>query len=196
MSGWLDAWHSLTPGQGTILGGAFVLTAGIIAFGTGALDRRSEAKRYHYEEMKTLYAEALRIGRDLEIVKALPPHDRAPIITEKVDAMQRVISQLALTGNYRTADLAIAYTYQQSVQLAGWTREVESDVGLPEQIQKWFDSLTDEEQAALRNYQDVNINRRDVVQTVRKELALYVPQWSRHRRVLRKTIKAKRFALN
>ena len=77
MNGWLDAWHSLTPGQGTILGGAFVLTAGIIAFGTGALDRRSEAKRYHYEEMKTLYAEALRIGRDLEIVKALPPDDRA-----------------------------------------------------------------------------------------------------------------------
>jgi hypothetical protein len=110
--------------------------------------------------------------------------------------MQRVISELALTGNYRTADLAIAYTYQQSVQLAGWTREVESDVGLPEQIQKWFDSLTDEEQAALRNYQDVNINRRDVVQAVRKELALYLPEWSRHRRVLRKTIKAKRFALN
>ena len=72
MSGWIDFWHNLTPGQGTILGGAFVVFAGIIAFSTGALDRRSHHKRFHYEEMKTLYADALRIGRDLEILKALP----------------------------------------------------------------------------------------------------------------------------
>ena len=44
--------------------------AGIVAFGTGSLNRRSEAKRFHYEEMKALYAEALRIGRDLELLKA------------------------------------------------------------------------------------------------------------------------------
>ncbi|HTH91699.1 hypothetical protein [Mycobacterium sp.] len=196
MNFWFDAWHSLTPAQGTILGGVFVLLAGIVAFGTGALNRRSEAKRFHYEEMKALYSQALRIGRDLELLKALPPQDRSSILTEKVDAMQRVISELALTGNYKTADLAIAYQYQQSVQLAGWTRKVESDVGLPDQIRKWFHSLADEERAALRRYQDVNINRRDVVQAVRKELALYVPVWSRHRRVLRKAIKTKRYALN
>jgi hypothetical protein len=123
MNFWFDAWHSLTPAQGTILGGVFVLLAGIVAFGTGALNRRSEAKRFHYEEMKALYSQALRIGRDLELLKALPPQDRSSILTEKVDAMQRVISELALTGNYKTADLAIAYQYQQSVQLAGWTRE-------------------------------------------------------------------------
>jgi hypothetical protein len=56
--------------------------------------------------------------------------------------------------------------------------------------------MTDEERAALLKYQNVNINRRDVVQAVREELALYVPVWSRHRRVMRKTIEAKRFALN
>ena len=110
MNFWFDAWHSLTPAQGTILGGVFVLMAGIVAFGTGALDRRSRAKRFHYEEMKALYSQALRIGRDLELLKALPPQDRNAILTEKVDAMQRVISELALTGNYKTADLAIAYT--------------------------------------------------------------------------------------
>jgi hypothetical protein len=200
MSWWLDLWRNLTPAQGTFLGGAFVLTAGIVAFGTGALNRRSEAKRFHYEEMKKLYSEALRIGRDLDLLKALPPEHRAPILTEKVDALQRVISELALTGNYQTADLAIAYTYQQSVQLAGWTSESESDAendaGLSGQIRKWFESLTDEERGALRKYQDVNINRRDVVQAVRQELALYMPMWSRHRRVLQETITTRRYALN
>ena len=196
MNGLFNIWHNLTPGQGTLLGGAFVLFAGIIAFGTGAHERRSRHMRFHYQEMKTLYAEALKIGRDFEVIKALPPDDRGPILTEIVDAMQQVISELALTGNFQTADLAIAYTYQQSVQLAGWTREVESDVGWPDQFQKWVDSLTEEERAALKRYQDVNINRRDVVQAVRQELASYVPVWSRHRRVMRKTIETKRFALN
>ena len=36
MSGWFNFWHGLTPGQGTLLGGAFVVVAGIISFGTGA----------------------------------------------------------------------------------------------------------------------------------------------------------------
>jgi hypothetical protein len=194
---WLvDLWHNMTPAQGTLLGGTTVLFAGIIAFGTGSLNRRSESKRFHYEEMKTLYAEALRIGRDLELLKAVPPEDREKVLPAKIDAMQQAISELALTGDYQTAELAIAYMYQQSVQLAHWTRDVESDTGLPDQLEKWLDNLTDEERAALREYRDVNINRRDVVQAVRKELALYVGAWSRHRHALRKTIEAERFALN
>ena len=48
MSGWIDFWHGLTPGQGTLLGGAFVVLAGVIAFSTGAIDRRSQHKRFHY----------------------------------------------------------------------------------------------------------------------------------------------------
>ena len=152
MKEWFDLWHNLTPGQGTLLGGAFVLCAGIMAFGTGGLDRRSRAKRLFYEEMKALYAEALRIGRDLELFKAVPPEDRDKILAEKVDAMQRVISELALTGNYQTADLAIAYTYQQSVQLAAWSEEVENDVRWPDQFQKWLDNMTDEELAAWKKY--------------------------------------------
>ena len=56
--------------------------------------------------------------------------------------------------------------------------------------------MTEEERAALKSYGDVNINRRDVVQAVRQELASYVPVWSRHRRVMRKAIEPKRFALN
>jgi hypothetical protein len=88
MSWLLDLWHNVTPAQGTILGGTTVLIAGIIAFGTGSLNRRSEAKRFHYEEMKTLYAQALRIARDLDLLKAVPPEDREKTLGEKVDAMQ------------------------------------------------------------------------------------------------------------
>ena len=196
MNWWFDVWHSLTPAQGTLLGGVFVLCAGIVAFGTGSRDRRSQATRFHYEEMKALYSQALRIGRDFELLKAVAPVDRDKILAEKVDTLQRVISELALTGNYQTADLAIAYTYQQSVQLAAWAREVENDVGWPDQFQKWLDSMTDEERAALKKYQYVNINRRDVVQALREELALYVPRWSRYRRVMRQPIQVERYALN
>ena len=146
--------------------------------------------------MKALYYQALRIGRDLELLKAVAPEDRDKILAEKVDAMQRMISELALTGNYRTADFAIAYTYQQSVQLAAWSREFENDVGWPDQFQKWLDNMTDEERAALKKYEHVNINRRDVVQALRKELALYVPRWSRYRHAMRQPIEVERYALN
>jgi hypothetical protein len=196
MSGWINFWHNLSPGQGTLLGGAFVVFAGIIAFSTGALDRRSEHKRFHYEEMKTLYAEALRIGRDLEILKALPPGARREVLTEKAEAIDRVISELALTGNYRTADLAIAYAYQQSVQLGEWVRQVEVDAGMTERLQVWLDNMPEGQRAALQSYEDVRVHRRDVVQAVRKELGLYVPVWSRYRRALRDSIKRQDFPLN
>jgi hypothetical protein len=196
MSGWIAFWHSLTPGQGTLLGGAFVLFAGIIAFGTGALDRRSEHKRFHYEEMKALYAEALRIGRDLEILKALPPENRRDVLTEKAEAIDRVISELALTGNYGTADLAIAYAYQQSVQLGEWVRQVEADGGMTERLQVWLDNMPEGQREALKSYEDVRVNRRDVVQAVRKELGLYVPVLSRYRRALRDSISGQPFPLN
>ncbi len=196
MSGWIGFWHTLTPGQGTLLGGAFVVCAGIIAFSTGALDRRSQHKRFHYEEMKTLYAEALRIGRDLEILKALPPHVRSEVLAEKADAIDRVISELALTGNFQTADLAITYAYQQSVQLGEWVRQVETDSGETERIQMWLESMPEGQRAALKEYEDVKVQRRDVVQAARRELGRYVPVGSRYRRVLRETLKTDQFPLN
>jgi hypothetical protein len=195
MNEWMDIWHNITPGQATLLGGAFVLLAGLLTFSTGGLDRKTRAKRFYYEEMKALYAEALRIGEDLELVKAVAPEDRDKILAEKVDAMQRVLSELVLTGNYQTADLAIAYTYQQSVRLAAWSEAVENDVGWPDQFQKWLDNMTDEEQAAWKKYEHVNINRRHVVQALRRELALYVPRGSRYRRAMRQPIQGKRDAL-
>ena len=194
MTEWFDLWRDLTPGQGTFLGGAFVLFAGLVTFSTGSLDRRSRAKRLFYEEMKALYAEALRIGEDLELVKAVAPEDRDKIVAEKVDAMQKVLSELVLTGNYQTADLAVAYTYQQSVQLAKWSEEVENDVEWPDQFQRWLDNMTDEERAAWKQYEHVNINRRDVVQALRGELALYLPRGSRYRRAMGRPIHVKRDA--
>ncbi|ORW91689.1 MULTISPECIES: hypothetical protein [unclassified Mycobacterium] len=196
MSGWMDLWHNVTPGQGTLLGGAFVVLAGIIAFGTGSLDRRSEHKRFHYEEMKQLYAEALRIGRDLEILKALPPDVRREALAEKAEAIDRVISELALTGNFKTADLAIAYAYQQSVQLAEWVRQVETDEGLTGRLDMWLDNMPEGQRAALRTYEDVKVRRQDVVQAARKELGLYVPVWSRYRRMLRESLNSAQFPLN
>ena len=195
MSGWFDIWHNLTGGQGTVLGGAFVLVAGVISFGTGSLDRRSQQKRFHYEEMKTLYAEALRVGRDLEVLKALPPEVRREVLTEKADAVDRVISELALTGNYQTADLAIAYAYQQSVQLGEWVKRVEADNGFANRIDMWLDNMPEEQRAALRKYENAAVDRRDVVQAARRELGLYVPLWSRYRRVLRGAIKTEQLPL-
>jgi hypothetical protein len=195
MNGWFDIWHNLTGGQGTVLGGAFVLVAGVISFGTGSLDRRSQQKRFHYEEMKTLYAEALRVGRDLEVLKALPPEVRREVLTEKADAVDRVISELALTGNYQTADLAIAYAYQQSVQLGEWVRRVEADNGFANRIDMWLDNMPEEQRAALRKYENAAVDRRDVVQAARRELGLYVPLWSRYRRVLRGAIKTEQLPL-
>jgi tRNA nucleotidyltransferase/poly(A) polymerase len=191
-----DLWHNITPGQGTLVGGAFVVLAGIIAFSTGSLDRRSQHKRFHYEEMKTLYADALRVGRDLEVLKALPPEIRREVLTEKTDAIDRVISELALTGNHQTADLAIAYAYQQSVQLAEWVRQIETNEAATGRIQLWLDNLPEGQRAALKNYENVNVDRRDVVQAARKELGLYVPVWSRYRRMLRETLKTQQCPLN
>lgn len=196
MDWWLDLWHNLTPAQGTLLGGIFILCAAVVAFSTGSLDRRTHATRFHYEEMKTLYAEALRIGRDLELLKAVAPEDRDKILAEKVPAMQRVISELALTGNYRTADLAIEYTYQQSVQLARWSREVENDADWPGQLRLWLENMTEEDRTALKKYENVTINRRDVVQALRMELALFVPRGSRYRRVMRRPTGVDRYVLN
>jgi type II secretory pathway component PulM len=196
MTEWISLWHNVTPGQGTLLGGAFVVLAGVIAFSTGALDRRSEHKRFHYEEMKTLYAEALSIGRDLELLKALPPDLRKEVMKDKAEAIDRVISQLALTGNYQTANLAIAYAYQQSVQLGEWIKQIELDAGVTDRIQMWLDNLPDEQRVALQKYETAKVDRRDVVQAARKELGLYVPVWSRYRRSLRESVKGQLFPLS
>ena len=196
MSSWIAFWHSLTPGEGTLLGGTFVLLAGIITFGTGALDRRSQHKRFHYEEMKGLYVEALRIGRDLEIMKPFPPEIRRDVLREKAEAIDRVISELALTGNFKTAELAIAYAYQQSVQLGEWITQFEADRGLTDRLQMWLDSMPEGQRGALKEYMNVEVKRRDVVQALRKELGLYVPVWSRYRRAMRETLKVEHFPLN
>ena len=115
---------------------------------------------------------------------------------EKAEAIDRVISQLALTGNYQTANLAIAYAYQQSVQLAEWIRQIELDAGVTDRIQMWLDNLPDEQRVALQKYETAKVDRRDVVQGARKELGLYVPVWSRHRRALRETVKGQMFPLS
>ena len=108
--------------------------------------------------------------------------------------MQRVLSELALTGNYQTADLAIAYTYQQSVQLAAWSNEFENDGGGRTSFRCGSTICQTKNEPRGQKYQHVNISRRDVIQAVRDELALYVPRGSRYRRVMRQPIHVKRDA--
>jgi hypothetical protein len=60
----------------------------------------------------------------------------------------------------------------------------------------WLDNMPEEQREALWKYENVEVNRRDVVQAARRELGLYVPVWSRHRRVLRAAINADPFPLN
>ena len=59
--------ENLTPGQGTLLGGLAVLVAGIAAFSTGWFDRRAEQRRFHYEEMKQVYIDAIKYSMSLHI---------------------------------------------------------------------------------------------------------------------------------
>ena len=107
-----------------------------------------------------------------------------------------MISELALTGNYQTADLAIAYAYQQSVQLAEWVRQTEVDNGFARiALSKWLDNMPEEQRAALRKYENAAVDRRGVIQAARRELGLYVPLWSRYRRVLRGAIKTEQLPL-
>ena len=52
------------------------------------------------------------------------------------------------------------------------------------------------QRGALKEYKNVEVKRRDVVQALRKELGLYVPVWSRYRRAMRETLKVEHFPLN
>jgi hypothetical protein len=56
--------------------------------------------------------------------------------------------------------------------------------------------MTDEDLTALKEYRHVRIDRRDVVEALRGELALYVPRGSRYRRVMRRRIRVERYGLN
>jgi hypothetical protein len=80
--------------------------------------------------------------------------------------------------------------------LAEWVRQVESENGMADRIGMWLDNMPEEQRSALRKYENVDVNRRDVVQAARRELGLYVPVWSRYRRVLRGAINAEPFPLN
>jgi hypothetical protein len=57
--GW---WDHLQTAQGTVIGGAFVLAAASVAFGTGFLQRWRQQRVYHYEEVKRAYEDALALA--------------------------------------------------------------------------------------------------------------------------------------
>ena len=118
------------------------------------------------------------------------------IVVAEIPGVDPASIELALTGNYEAAHIAIAYTYQQCVQLATWSRDVEDYIGWPVQFRKWLDNMTDEDRTALKEYRHVRIDRRDVVEALRSELALYVPRGSRYRRVMRRRIRVERYGLN
>jgi hypothetical protein len=109
----LDAWYNLTPAQGTVIGGTFVVIAAIIAFGTGSLTRRAEDKRFHYTELKALYSEALLVTSQMAIMGENEPEVRTQLMPAITERMLKVMTELHLSGEFKTADLLAAYLRQQ-----------------------------------------------------------------------------------
>ena len=188
MSGWFDIWHNADwrTGHGP--------RRRVRPGGGSHLVRHRITRPQITAQTLSLRGDENALRRGIESRQGLggpqgpSPRNSPEVLTEKADAVDRVISELALTGNYQTADLAIAYAYQQSVQLGEWVRQVEVDNGFADRIDKWLDNMPEQQRAALRKYENAAVDRRDVVRAARRELGLYVPLWSRYRRVLRGAI--------
>lgn len=199
----MNLWHNLTPAQGTVIGGAFVVLAAIIAFGTGSLNRRAEDKRFHYTELKALYSEALLATNQMA---AMGEHERevrrqlVPAISER---MVKVTMELYLSGEYKTANLLAAYMNQRissgAISSAFAKAKVDQALGAEP---TGLDLLSADEMAALAEFFEIEktfkwagqkkIDTDDVLQHCREELAHYTPVGSKHWRALRRDIKSRK----
>jgi hypothetical protein len=104
--GW---WEHLTSGQGTLLGGIFVVIAGVLAFANGWRDRRAKERRFHYTETKRVYTRALHYT----VITALRA-DKQPIDLDPLD-MLMTLTEVTLTGDYETSELLARFVMEQSM---------------------------------------------------------------------------------
>ena len=101
--GW---WETLTAGQGTLLGAMFVVLAAVIAFSTGWLDRRIQQRRFHYNEVKAVYAEALELAYFFSAADQWSELDDKRVMAA-VERLFRVSGVLALTGKTDSVEMLI-----------------------------------------------------------------------------------------
>jgi hypothetical protein len=160
--GW---WEHLTAGQGTLLGGIFVVIAGMLAFANGWRDRRAKERRFHYTETKRVYAKALhytvltRVQRELKGVRP---------VTIDAEEMLMALTEVTLTGDYETSELLARFVMEQS--MGGQTASVRDRLPRTQPIRGG-----------------------EVIEAVRHELAQYIPRTTRYGRSLRKSTRHERF---
>jgi hypothetical protein len=190
------------PAQGTVIGGAFVVLAAIIAFGTGSLNRRAEDKRFHYTELKALYSEALLVTSQMAVMGEHEREVRRQLVPAITELMVKVTTELYLSGEYKTANLLAAYMNQRissgAVSSAFAKAKVDQALG----AEPTGPELSADEMAALAEFFEIEktfkwagqkkIDTDDVLQHCREELAHYTPVGSKHWRALRRDIKSRK----
>jgi hypothetical protein len=197
----MNVWHNLTPAQGTVIGGTFVVLAAIIAFGTGSFNRRAEDKRFHYTELKSLYSEALLVTSQMAVMGEHEREVRRQLVPAMTERMVKVTTELCLSGEYKTADLLAAFMNQRissgAISSALAKAKVEQGLG----AESTGPELSADEIAALAEFFEIGrtfqragqkIDSDDVLQHCREELAHYTPIGSKHWRALRRDIKSQK----
>jgi len=162
--GW---WDHLQTAQGTVIGGAFVLLAAFVAFGTGFLQRKKQQRIYHYEEVKRAYADSLAFAIAGRVLHKVPEEERREVVRRLESTAHEISARLALTVPTKSADLVEQYT-----RLA--IRKSQQELGIPE----------DERTPMLEPDEDYDAT----VQHIRRQTSRYLLPLSKHRRDLRKRI--------
>jgi hypothetical protein len=167
---WWDWWDNLQPGQGALLGGLAVLVAGILAFTTGWFERRATQRRFHYEEVRRVYSDALKLASEVSNLHLILATDeqREDRLTANSAKFAAMMGDLDLIGDYETAQLLARYLFQELMH-----------------------GLTSRNSEAVAPREPGYITNTQVMQQVRKALARYVPYSSHHARTLRKPITSK-----
>jgi len=147
------------------------LTA-LIAFSTGWYDRRARQRTYHYEEVKRVYSDALRIAGEVSVIHLLAirsdQDELLKVVTANTSRIASTLGDIDLVGDYKTGQLLSKYVFQEL--MAGLTR-----------------TAAVRETGLLANPPvDNKIENVVVMQQVRRTLSRYVPFWSHHARLLRK----------
>ncbi|BCP14838.1 hypothetical protein [Mycobacterium paraintracellulare] len=110
---WIHLWQNISPSQGTMLGGAFVIIAAVIAFGTGELNRRARDNQFHYQELKALYSESLNLASQYAVLHRKTTEERLAVQRQMTEKMQQIQTALSLTGDYMTSELLLNFMQQE-----------------------------------------------------------------------------------
>ena len=173
----MDWWEHLTPGQGTLLGGLAVLSAGILAFSNGWFERRAMQRRFHYDEMKQIYIDAIKYAMQLNVT-GVPRQD----VAELRDAMLKINTELYMIADWRTA----AVLNQSSREASDSARSKAANPAGEVEAEAETEAEAD---AETESNSEKPLHFADVLEQVRKDLAQYVPRHSQRARALRESVR-------